>query len=97
MHHADRAHHCRARRARRLRPQHPTRSTRAGAVARRLALPLGAGSAEVLADDDALARQRDIIRWHPLRALNAIKVRVLGADLLTVRVRLDMPPDAATW
>jgi deazaflavin-dependent oxidoreductase (nitroreductase family) len=46
------------------------------------------GVAEILPDDDALARQRRIIRWHPLRALNAINVRVLGADLLTVRVRL---------
>jgi deazaflavin-dependent oxidoreductase (nitroreductase family) len=46
------------------------------------------GIAEVLPDDDALARQRRIIRWHPLWTLNAINVRVLGADLLTVRVRL---------
>jgi deazaflavin-dependent oxidoreductase (nitroreductase family) len=46
------------------------------------------GVAEILPDDDALARQRRIIRWHPLRTLNAINVRVLGADLLTVRVRL---------
>jgi deazaflavin-dependent oxidoreductase (nitroreductase family) len=46
------------------------------------------GVAEVLPDDDALARQRRIIRWHPLRTLNAVNVRVLGADLLTVRVRL---------
>ncbi len=46
------------------------------------------GVAEVLPDDDPLARQRRIIRWHPLRTLNAINVRVLGADLLTVRVRL---------
>jgi hypothetical protein len=27
--------------------------------------------------------------WYPLRALNAINVRVLGADLLTVHVQLD--------
>jgi deazaflavin-dependent oxidoreductase (nitroreductase family) len=47
------------------------------------------GIATVLPDDDALARQRRIIRWHPLRALNAINVRVLGADLVTVHVRLD--------
>lgn len=46
------------------------------------------GVATILPDDDALARQRRIIRWHPLRALNAINVRVLGADLLTVRVDL---------
>lgn len=46
------------------------------------------GVATVLPDDDPLARQRRIIAWHPLRALNAMNVRVLGADLLTVRVRL---------
>lgn len=46
------------------------------------------GLATVLPDDDPLARQRRIIRWHPLRAFNAINVRVLGADLLTVYVRL---------
>ena len=39
-------------------------------------------------DDDPLARQRQIIAWHPLRALNAINVRVPGADLLTVHVQL---------
>jgi deazaflavin-dependent oxidoreductase (nitroreductase family) len=59
------------------------------------------GVAEVLPDDDALARQRRIIRWHPLRALNAVNVRVFGADLLTVRVRLlpeEAPsPDAARY
>ena len=46
------------------------------------------GIAEILPDDDALARQRRIIRWHPLRALNAMNVRLLGTDLLTVRVQL---------
>ena len=45
------------------------------------------GWATVLPDDDPLARQRRIIRWHPLRAFN---VRVLGADLLTVHVRLTL-------
>ncbi len=49
-----------------------------------------AGHATVLPDDDPLARQRRIIAWHPLRAVNAINVRVLGADLLTVRVQLDL-------
>ncbi|WP_198664529.1 nitroreductase/quinone reductase family protein [Jiangella endophytica] len=51
------------------------------------------GVAELRPDDDALARQRSIVRWHPLRMLNAMNVRVLGADLLTVRVRL--LPDGA--
>ncbi len=46
------------------------------------------GIAEILPDDDALARQRRLIRWHPLRAFNAMNVRVLGTDLLTVRVQL---------
>lgn len=52
------------------------------------------GIATVRLEDDALARQRRIIRWHPLRALNAINVRVLGADLLTVHVQL-LPPGSA--
>jgi deazaflavin-dependent oxidoreductase (nitroreductase family) len=46
------------------------------------------GIATILPADDPLARQRRIIRWHPLRTLNAINVRVLGADLLTVHVQL---------
>ncbi len=53
------------------------------------------GIAEIVPDDDALARQRRIIRWHPLRALNAINVRVLGADLLSVRVNLLLDQDVA--
>jgi deazaflavin-dependent oxidoreductase (nitroreductase family) len=48
------------------------------------------GIATLRPDDDPLARQRHIIAWHPLRALNAINVRVLGADLLTVHVQLSM-------
>jgi deazaflavin-dependent oxidoreductase (nitroreductase family) len=47
------------------------------------------GIATVRRDDDPLARQRRIIAWHPLRALNAVNVRVLGADLLTVHVQLN--------
>jgi deazaflavin-dependent oxidoreductase (nitroreductase family) len=46
------------------------------------------GIATVRPDEDALARQRQIIAWHPLRALNAVNVRVFGADLLAVHVRL---------
>lgn len=53
------------------------------------------GIATVLPDDDPLARQRRIIAWHPLRALNAMNVRVLGADLLTVHVRLSPYGEAA--
>jgi deazaflavin-dependent oxidoreductase (nitroreductase family) len=48
------------------------------------------GIAMVCPGDDPLARQRQIIAWHPLRALNAINVRVLGADLLTVHVQLSI-------
>ena len=48
------------------------------------------GIATVRPDEDALARQRKIIAWHPLRALNAINVRVFGADLLAVHVRLQI-------
>jgi hypothetical protein len=55
------------------------------------------GIATLRPDDDPLARQRRIIAWHPLRALNAINVRVLGADLLTVHVQLNatQPEDPA--
>lgn len=51
-----------------------------------------AGIATVLPDDDPLARQRRIIAWHPLRAFNAMNVRVLGGDLVTVHVRLPTDP-----
>ena len=47
------------------------------------------GIATVRPDDDPLARQRQIIAWHPLRALNAVNVRVLGSDLLTIHVQLN--------
>jgi deazaflavin-dependent oxidoreductase (nitroreductase family) len=46
------------------------------------------GIATVRPGDDPLARQRQIIAWHPLRALNAVNVRVFGADLLTVHIQL---------
>jgi deazaflavin-dependent oxidoreductase (nitroreductase family) len=46
------------------------------------------GIATVRPEEDALARQRQIIAWHPLRALNAVNVRVFGADLLAVHVQL---------
>jgi deazaflavin-dependent oxidoreductase (nitroreductase family) len=47
------------------------------------------GIATVRPGEDPLARQRNIIAWHPLRALNAMNVRVFGADLLAVHVHLD--------
>jgi deazaflavin-dependent oxidoreductase (nitroreductase family) len=49
-----------------------------------------AGVATVRPDEDVLARQRQIIAWHPLRAYNAINVRALGADLLAVHVQLQL-------
>jgi deazaflavin-dependent oxidoreductase (nitroreductase family) len=48
------------------------------------------GIATVRPDDDVLARQRKVIAWHPLRALNAVNVRAFGADLLAVHVQLNL-------
>jgi deazaflavin-dependent oxidoreductase (nitroreductase family) len=48
------------------------------------------GIATICPDEDPLARQRRIIAWHPLRALNAVYVRAFGADLLAVHVKLDL-------
>ena len=48
------------------------------------------GIATICHDEDPLARQRHIVARHPLRALNAVNVRVFGADLLTVHVQLHM-------
>lgn len=52
------------------------------------------GTATIRPDEDPLTRQRHIIAWHPLRAYNAMMVRVLGADLLTIHVQLNLtePP-----
>ena len=50
------------------------------------------GTARVLPDDDPYARQRWLVgRRHPLRALNAVMVRVLGTRPVTVRIDLDSP------
>jgi hypothetical protein len=46
------------------------------------------GIATICPDDGPLARQRQIIAWYLLCALNAVYVRVFGADLLTVHVQL---------
>lgn len=51
------------------------------------------GVAEVRREQDPLARQRWIAGWHPLRMLNAGAVRILGAELLVVRVVLDSEPE----
>ena len=53
------------------------------------------GIATTRPDEDALARQRKVIAWHPLRALNAVNVRVLGADLLAVHVKLQIHATSA--
>jgi deazaflavin-dependent oxidoreductase (nitroreductase family) len=47
------------------------------------------GIAHVMEDDDPYARQRSFSRWHALRAVNAAVVRVMGTELLTVRVDLE--------
>lgn len=48
------------------------------------------GVATVLPDVDPLSVQRRIGGWrHPVRALNAMTVRVLGAGLLTIRIDLE--------
>ena len=49
------------------------------------------GVATVLAEDDPHARQRVLSCRHPLRALNAAVVRVMGTDLLTIRIDLVAP------
>ncbi len=46
------------------------------------------GIAVVLPDDDPHVRQRLLSSRHPLRAYNAAVVRVMGTDLLTVRIDL---------
>lgn len=46
------------------------------------------GVATVLPDDDPLRRQRQVCGWRPLRWFNAITIRTLGTQLLTIRVDL---------
>jgi deazaflavin-dependent oxidoreductase (nitroreductase family) len=47
------------------------------------------GTAHLIDTDDPHARQRAFSRWHPLRALNAAVVRVMGTELLTIRIDLE--------
>jgi deazaflavin-dependent oxidoreductase (nitroreductase family) len=47
------------------------------------------GMAHVLENDDPYERQRQLCRWHPLRAFNAAVVRVMATDLTTVRIDLE--------
>lgn len=52
------------------------------------------GVATVLPDDDVLKRQKMVCGLRPLRLLNAVMVRTLGTDLVTVKVDLlDRPAD----
>jgi deazaflavin-dependent oxidoreductase (nitroreductase family) len=51
------------------------------------------GTATVLDDDDPHARQRQLCRRHPLRAINAAYVRAWGVDLLTIRIDLTPASD----
>ena len=57
-------------------------------VRRRLWPTWQAGTATVLDDDDPHARQRQLCRHHPLRAINAALVRTWGTELVTVRIDL---------
>jgi len=47
------------------------------------------GTAQILHDDDARARQRMLSRGKPGRWVNAFVVRTLGTQLLTIRIDLD--------
>jgi hypothetical protein len=47
------------------------------------------GTAQVLSEDDTRERQRELAKGHPGRWLNAVVVRTVGTDLLTVRIDLD--------
>ena len=46
------------------------------------------GIATVIEDDDPHARQRQLVRRHPLRIINAALVRAWGTELLTIRIDL---------
>ena len=46
------------------------------------------GVAQILVDEDPYELQRQLCRWHPLRAFNAAMVRVMGTDLVVIRVDL---------
>jgi deazaflavin-dependent oxidoreductase (nitroreductase family) len=54
-----------------------------------------AGRGHLLPEDDPRERQRWLARQRPASASNAAAVRLLGTDLLTVRIDLDAPGDAA--
>lgn len=47
------------------------------------------GTAQVLPDDDPRERQRQLARTSLNRRLNALAVRTMGTELVTVRIDLD--------
>jgi deazaflavin-dependent oxidoreductase (nitroreductase family) len=47
------------------------------------------GTAQLMPDDDPRERQRRMWQHHPAVRLNALAVRAVGTDLLTVRIDLD--------
>ena len=47
------------------------------------------GTATLLPDDDPRARQREIARHRPSSRLNSFVVRVMGTELLSIRIDLD--------
>jgi deazaflavin-dependent oxidoreductase (nitroreductase family) len=49
------------------------------------------GKAQLLSDDDPRERQRWLARARPGSGSNAAVVRLMGTDLLTVRIGLDKP------
>lgn len=53
------------------------------------------GSAVALPHDDPRERQRILSRGRPDRALNALMVRTMGTELLTVRIDLDPPSEGS--
>jgi deazaflavin-dependent oxidoreductase (nitroreductase family) len=47
------------------------------------------GTAHALPDDDPRERQKELGTGHPGRWLNALVVRTVGTDLMTIRIDLD--------
>ena len=54
------------------------------------------GTAHILADDDSRARQRAICRSKPGRKFNAVALRALAVDMITIRIDLEQTPPAGT-
>ena len=65
-------------------------------VRRGLRMHWRSGTAHLMPADDPRERQRIMSRGHPGVRLNAVAVRVLGTDLMTVRIELDREPGPRT-